>query len=160
MDRVDPLHDYRPIRLDDLCELSVRPRPEASTVLAYDVYKAGDELVIEFDVPGVDPSQIEVALENRVLRVSVRRELAHGAGIDVIETGRAHGEFTQQLLLGGRWDPSRVRARVEHGVLCIRAPVAHPHRRVVALDAETGIDADSAASWVGDEAGTPVSSAA
>jgi HSP20 family protein len=134
MHRVDPQTGCRPIRVDELEDLPHRHDRGPSALLAYDVFKRGDELVIEFDIPGVDPSSIEVVLEGRTLLVSVNRELAQGDGIDVIDPGRAHGAFSERLLLGNRWDPTGLRARVEHGVLTIRAPLASWQPRSIPVD--------------------------
>jgi HSP20 family protein len=134
MERVDPLRDCRPIREEELDELPERHQGDRSTVLAYDVYKEGNELVIEFDVPGVAPEVIDLAVEDRTLTLAIRRSLAHGNGIDVIDAGRAHGTFTQRLLLGSRWEPSGLTASLKHGVLSVRAPLAARHRRTIAIE--------------------------
>ncbi|SRR5579883_521596 len=134
MEHVDPLRGCRPVRAEELEEAATRHRPTTSTVLAYDVYRCGPDLVIEFDVPGVDPSAVELAAEGGELTVSVRRELARGNGIDVVDARRAHGVFTERLVLGPRWDLSRVRARVENGVLTVRAPIASSARQVIPLE--------------------------
>ncbi|MDA8381059.1 MAG: Hsp20/alpha crystallin family protein [Actinomycetota bacterium] len=122
--RVDPLTHLRPIRGDELDALSAEHEVGPGGPLAYDVYRAGGELVIEFDVPGVEPSQIEVDLQGRTLRVTVTRQLPASVGADLIDTGRQHGTFTQRLFLGNRWDIAHLRATTRNGVLYLRAPVS------------------------------------
>jgi HSP20 family protein len=121
---VDPLRTLRPLREEEVELLSTTHEPNGAPPLAYDVYRIGDELVIEFDAPGVVPSDISVTVEGRAIVVSLRRELAKGPGIDVIESGRQHGTFRQRLWLGDRWDAETLEARAEHGVLTVRAPLA------------------------------------
>jgi HSP20 family protein len=138
---VDPLRQLRPIREEELNELVLSDRVhQAATapVLAYDVYRTGDDLVIEFDVPGVDPSDVNVAIEDRSLVVEVSRKLVQGRGVDVIEAGRQHGAFSNRLFLGERWNLDSLRASVANGVLTVRTRVAHQiGRRTVFVDDTT-----------------------
>lgn len=132
MQHSDPLRGLRPIPENELDELAPRVGAGGSPVLAYDVYRVGNEVVMEIDAPGVDPSQIVVAVEGRTLVVTVRREWVVGHGVDIVETGREHGVFTRRLFLGERWDLDRLRAEACNGVIVVRAPlVQHPrHRRI------------------------------
>lgn len=119
---IDPLRALRPLREEEVTQLTTH-EPEAAP-LAYDVYRAGNELVIEFDTPGVAPSDIEVTVEGQAIVVTLRRELAKGPGVDVIESGRQHGTFRRRLWLGDRWDLHGVHAHAQHGSLSVRAPLA------------------------------------
>jgi HSP20 family protein len=120
----DPFRALRPLREEELEQLTTNHEPTGAPPLAYDVYRTGEELVIEFDAPGVAPSDMTVAVEGRAIAVSLRRDLAKGPGVDVIESGRQHGTFHQRLWLGDRWDLEGVTARAENGVLVVRAPLA------------------------------------
>jgi HSP20 family protein len=121
---IDPFRALRPLREEEVEQLTTNHQPTGAPPLAYDVYRVGDELVIEFDAPGVAPSDVNVAVEGRAIAVSLRRDLAKGPGVDVIESGRQHGSFHQRLWLGDRWDLDGVTARAENGVLVVRAPLA------------------------------------
>jgi HSP20 family protein len=133
----DPFHSLRPMR---------EPDPEWATngsptfqPLAYDVYREAGTLVLEFDIPGIDPGDVEVAVEDRHVVVTVRRETALGAGVDLIERGRPHGSFSRRLLLGASWDLEHLQASTRHGVLRLEAPhLAERVRRTVRVgDDET-----------------------
>lgn len=119
----DPLRSLRPMREEEIERLTIGHEAVA-TPLAYDVYRTGDELVIEFDAPGVPPESIDVAVEGRALVVTLHRQQRKGAGVDVVESGRQHGTFRQRLWVGDAWDLRGVRASAEHGVLSVRAPVS------------------------------------
>jgi HSP20 family protein len=120
---VDPLRTLRPLREEEIDQLTT-VHEAVATPLAYDVYRSGDELVIEFDAPGVAPEDIDVSVEGRAVVVTLRRQLAKGPGVDVIESGRQHGTFRRRLWVGDNWNLHELRARAEHGVLSVRAPVA------------------------------------
>lgn len=120
---VDPLRTLRPLREEEIEQLTT-VHEAVATPLAYDVYRTGDQLVIEFDAPGVAPEDIDVSVEDSAVVVTLRRQLAKGPGVDVIESGRQHGTFRQRLWVGESWDLRKLRARAEHGVLSVRAPVA------------------------------------
>jgi HSP20 family protein len=121
--RVDPIEELRPLsagaRMSEPGDVNA---PAAESPLAYDVYRQGDELCIDFDVPGVEPASIHVSLEQQFLTVSVGRELP-ASGVEVIERGRVHGSFERRLVLPGHWRLDALRARCVNGVLQIRAPL-------------------------------------
>lgn len=134
---IDPFRALRPLREEEVEQLTTNHQPTGAPPLAYDVYRAGDELVIEFDAPGVAPADMNVAVEGGAIAVSLRRDLAKGPGVDVIESGRQHGTFHQRLWLGDRWDLDRITARAENGVLVVRAPLgAEALRRRVPVTGE------------------------
>lgn len=138
---IDPLQRLRPIREEDLAGLVLADRAQGqamTSVLAYDVYRSGDSLVIEFDVPGAVGADVNVVVEDRSLVVEVSRRLMQGKGVDVIEAGRQHGTFSSRLFLGERWDLDGLRASIGNGVLTVRAPIVHEmgRRRVFVADAD------------------------
>jgi HSP20 family protein len=141
----DPLRTLRPLREEEVELLSTAHKPTGAAPLAYDVYRTGDELVMEFDAPGVAPTDISVAIEGRAVIVSLRRQLMKGPRVDVIESGRQHGLFRQRLWLGDRWDLESLRASAEHGVLTLRAPLAAQRApRAVAVTAAAPSPVESA----------------
>jgi HSP20 family molecular chaperone IbpA len=143
MTQGNPLTALRPIRESELDEHRIMP-PSGTALLAYDVYRVGGELTIEFDAPGVDPSDISLTVEGRSLVVSLRRGVKKGPGIDVVEAGRHHGTFQQRLWLGDGWDLDGLQARAENGVLVVRAPVAEVIRRQVDVASDVRASRSSA----------------
>jgi HSP20 family protein len=89
-----------------------------------DAYRHGDSLVAHFDLPGVDPSSIDLEHERNMLTVSARRSWRPVDGDDIVASERAHGEFRRQLLLGDGLDVSQMQATYENGVLTLTIPVA------------------------------------
>lgn len=131
--RLDPIEELRPLPVAPFANLSEQLGTEAP--LAYDVYRLDDDLCIDVDVPGVDPSAIQLSLENQYLTISASRELP-AADIEVIERGRVHGTFERRLAFPGHWEVEGLRASVENGVLHLRAPMRASHRaRTIPVEA-------------------------
>ena len=112
-----------------------------------DAYRRGDEFKIHLDMPGVDPSSIELTVEKDVLSVRATRTWAQVEGDEIQVTERAQGEFGRQLFLGESLDRDHVAAVYEDGVLTITIPVAEqakPHK-VEITHAGGGVQAVKAA---------------
>jgi HSP20 family protein len=90
-----------------------------------DAYRAGEELVVSFDLPGVDPSAIELEVERNVLTVKAeRRPVATGDDVQMQVAERPLGVFSRQLFLGEALDTDKIQADYDAGVLTLRIPVA------------------------------------
>jgi HSP20 family protein len=89
-----------------------------------DAYRHGEQFVIHFDVPGVDPSTIELTVEKNVLTVSAERTWQPAEGDQVVIAERPQGRLSRQLFLGEGLDPERIEANSDNGVLTVTVPVA------------------------------------
>jgi len=90
-----------------------------------DAYRAGDEFVVCFDLPGVAPDAIELDIERNVLTVKAeRRPLPGGDDVQMQVSERPLGVFSRQLFLGETLDTDHIAADYEAGVLTLRIPIA------------------------------------
>jgi HSP20 family protein len=95
------------------------------TAMPCDAYRNGDEFVIAFDLPGVDPNAIDIDVERNVLTVKAERrpvDLGEKATVQLSE--RPLGVFSRQLFLGDALDTNGIQASYDNGVLVVRIPVA------------------------------------
>ncbi|MGW5641410.1 Hsp20/alpha crystallin family protein [Saccharopolyspora sp. NPDC003752] len=96
--------------------------------MAMDAYRAGDNYVVEFDLPGIDTESLEVSAENNTLTVRAqRRGRPSGEGdaeISYLTAERPRGTFSRQLSLGGGLDVDHISADYTDGVLTVTLPVA------------------------------------
>jgi HSP20 family protein len=108
-------------------------RPAA---MPMDAYRAGDEFVVVFDLPGVNPDAIELDIERNVLTVKAeRRPVATGDDIEMQVSERPLGVFSRQLFLGDTLDGDHIKASYEGGVLTLRIPVAEAAKpRKIAIE--------------------------
>lgn len=89
-----------------------------------DAYRHGDTIVVQLDLPGVDPASIDLEYERNILTVAAERSWTPVDGDEVIANERTHGAFRRQLMLGDGLDGGQMHASYEHGVLTLTIPVA------------------------------------
>jgi HSP20 family protein len=95
------------------------------TAMPMDAYRAGDEFVVAFDLPGVTPEAIELDVERNVLTVKAeRRPTVTGDNVEMQVAERPLGVFSRQLFLGDTLDTDHINASYESGVLTLRIPIA------------------------------------
>jgi len=116
--RTDPFRD-----LDRLTQqvLGTTSRPAAMPI---DAYRAGDEFVVQFDLPGVDAGSIDLTVEKNVLTVHAERRRPDAEGVEMLVGERPQGMFSRQLFLGEALDTERIDANYADGVLTLKVPVA------------------------------------
>jgi len=95
-------------------------RPEA------DCYRTDDppELHVVVELPGIDPSAIEIVVSGRVLVVAGVRERAYQTGARVQQMEIEYGPFQRQVQLADDVDSSRATATYDRGLLEIVLPLA------------------------------------
>ncbi|MGH3779104.1 MAG: Hsp20/alpha crystallin family protein [Pseudonocardiaceae bacterium] len=93
-------------------------------VMPMDAYRAADHFVVHFDLPGVDPSSIDLDIEHNVLTVKADRVPTSGENVELQVAERPRGVFSRQLFLGDTLDADRVEANYDTGVLTLCIPIA------------------------------------
>ena len=105
-------------------------------VMPMDAYRQDDQFVVNFDLPGVDPSTIDLTVEKNVLSVSAERRWEAAEDVQIVASERPQGTFNRQLFLGEGLDADRVEASYDNGVLSVTIPVAEQAKpRKVAISA-------------------------
>jgi HSP20 family protein len=156
--RFDPFREF-----DRLTEQLASTATRVPRGFPMDAYRRGDQFIVEFDLPGVEPSSIDLTVEQNVLSVRSERRFEPREGDEVLVAERPHGTYSRQLFLGDTLDSENVQANYEHGVLTLTIPVAEaakPRRVQVGgrQDAQT-IEAQTAGRAEAIPAGQPVSTA-
>jgi HSP20 family protein len=111
------------------------------TPMPMDAYRAGDQFVVTFDLPGVDPAAIELDVERNVLTVKAeRRPAALDDNVEMQVAERPTGVYSRQLFLGDTLDAERIEAGYEAGVLTLRIPIAEraKPRKISITSADSG----------------------
>lgn len=94
-----------------------------SVGMPMDLYRDGDHFVARIDLPGVDPSTIDVDMEERTLTIRAERA-AHDKDVRWLTRERPTGTFARQLTLGHGVALDKIDAHYADGVLELTIPVA------------------------------------
>jgi HSP20 family protein len=135
--RWDPFRDLGSIH-DELDRLfgrtfdGVEPRHVAaagSWMPAMDVYETDDKIVATFDLPGIEPGDVDVSVEDSTLTVSGKRETSNEVKEENYHrVERRYGSFTRSLALPQTADTENVEARFDKGVLTVEVAKAEKAR--------------------------------
>ncbi len=100
-------------------------RGPAAAAMPMDLYREADRFVAKIDLPGVDPSSIDVDIDGRTLTVRAQRT-ADTLPEDAkwLTRERPAGTFARQLTLGYDVALDGIEADYSDGVLVVRIPVA------------------------------------
>ena len=113
-----------PFRELDRVTQQVFGTPSRPAAMPIDAFRKGEEFVVQFDLPGVDVSSIDLTVERNVLTVHADRKRTAGDDTELLIAERPHGTFSRQLFLGETLDTDRLDASYANGVLTVRLPVA------------------------------------
>lgn len=95
----------------------------ASTAMPLDGVRRDGDVLLRFDVPGIDPASIEVTVDRGVLSVSVKREEERTENDKFFVRERTMGTFTRRLYLSKNLNTDAVEAAYHNGILEVRIPV-------------------------------------
>jgi HSP20 family protein len=112
--------------------------PMSSWSPLVDIYEDAEGVTLTAELPGVDPSAVELKIEDNVLTLSGERKLDHAdqrQNYQKIE--RWYGTFLRSFSLPPTVDVEKVRAEHKHGVLKVFLPrkeETKPKRITVKID--------------------------
>ena len=126
--RWDPFRDLVSIQ-DELNRLfgrtfagiePLRPGAAGTWMPSMDVFETEDKVVATVELPGVDPKEVEVSVEDSTLTISGERRFSS----EVTEESyhrieRRYGAFSRAITLPQTVDTGKVDARFDEGVLTI-----------------------------------------
>lgn len=118
----DPFRDF-----DRLSEQLLGSNAGSSRVprfMPMDLYRAGDNFVLQADLPGVDPSSIDLQVDHGTLTITAERPAHNAEGVQWISSERFTGTFRRTLSLGEGVDTDAIAANYENGVVTVTIPVA------------------------------------
>jgi HSP20 family protein len=90
---------------------------------AVDIFEQGDSIVLKAELPGIDPKDVDIRVENNVLTLrgerkfeaDVQRESCH-------RVERSYGSFSRSFTLPNVVDTEKIKADYRDGVLQVTLP--------------------------------------
>ncbi len=116
-------------------ELAVREKQELARqeeqtvpgryyVPAADIFETDDALTLLLEMPGVSKDNVDVQIENDVLRVEGKIDYAAYKDIEPVYTEYNIGHYARAFTLSNKIDRDGIAARVEDGLLTLTLPKA------------------------------------
>ena len=94
-----------------------------ATLIPLDAVRRDGDVVLRFDVPGIDPESVDVTVDRGVLSVSVKRQEERTENDKFFVRERTMGTFTRRVRLSENLNAEAVEAGYSNGVLEVRIPV-------------------------------------
>lgn len=109
--------------LFSVLDIGLRPRDDSNVessrwLPAVDIKEEADKFMLNIDIPGVNPNDVEISMENNVLTLKGSREETineNKQGYHRIE--RVKGSFYRRFTFPDTADADQVIAKSRHGVL-------------------------------------------
>ena len=89
-----------------------------------DIFESDDVLTIVMEMPGVDREDVDVNVENGVLRVEGRLDFSKYEGMQPVYTEYNIGHYRRSYSLSSKVDQDRISAQMQDGVLTLLLPKA------------------------------------
>ena len=90
---------------------------------AVDIYEKGTDVVLKAELPGVDPKDVDIRIENNVLTLRGERKFEEETKQENYHrVERSYGAFTRAFTLPSTVDTGNVKAEYKDGVLRITLP--------------------------------------
>lgn len=135
--QLDPFSDVRRLQRE-MNRLFEGYAVDADEFPAVNVWSGQDELVVTAEIPGVEPKDISINVNQDVLTIEGKRQAEElQEGVDCHRCERSQGNFVRSLRLPFEVNAEGVKARQKLGVLTIRLPRAEAAKpKKIAITAE------------------------
>ena len=105
-------------RLGTYLPLDETSLSESGWLPAVDIKEEDNRFLVRADLPGVDPKDVEITLQNGTLSIKGKRESeVKKDGEDYRRVERVYGEFYRRFALPDSADSDKVNAKYDKGVL-------------------------------------------
>jgi HSP20 family protein len=90
---------------------------------AVDIYESEHELVVKADLPDVDPTDLDIRVENNILTIRGERKFEKKVNEEsYLRVERAYGSFARSFTLANTVNSDAIKAEYQNGVLSLTIP--------------------------------------
>ena len=89
-----------------------------------DIYETNDALTVILEMPGVEKNNVDVRVEDDILRVTGQLDLSKYKGLAPLYTEYNIGNYARNFRLSNKFDQNKIAAELKDGVLRLTLPKA------------------------------------
>jgi len=89
-----------------------------------DLYRDGDQYVLNADMPGIDPGSVDIDVDGQLLTIRAERTAGARSNVKWLAQERPHGSYLRQFSVGEGIDSEKISAHYDNGVLSLLIPVS------------------------------------
>ena len=98
--------------------------PTRTFVPTADIYETNDALTVILEMPGVEKNNVDVRVEDDILRVNGQLDLSKYKCLLPVYTEYNIGNYSRNFRLSNKIDQNKIAAEVKDGVLWLTLPKA------------------------------------
>jgi HSP20 family protein len=87
-----------------------------------DIYETQDALSVTLEMPGVEKNNVEISVEDGVLKVEGRLDFSKYQGLQPLYTEYNVGNYARSFRLSSKIDQNKISAELKDGVLWLVLP--------------------------------------
>jgi len=106
----------------ELAQQEEKTMPGRYYVPAADIFETDEALTLLLEMPGVAKNNVDIQIENDVLRVEGKIDSAAYKDIEPVYTEYNVGHYARAFTLSNKVDRDAITAQVENGVLTLTLP--------------------------------------
>jgi len=93
-------------------------------LMPVDLFREGDQYVLNADLPGVDPGSVDIDVDGHLLTIRAQRSAANRENSRWLAQERPFGSYQRQFTIGDDVDAEHISASYDNGVLSVVIPMA------------------------------------
>ena len=109
-------------------ELTAQKNQKEDGHLTVDVFRSGNDVVVQSTIAGADPNNIDIAITKDMVTIKGHRAMEEKIkSPDYYHQELYWGSFSRSIILPVDIDPDNAKASMKNGILTIRLPQAKPN---------------------------------